>query len=184
VAGHKGRRRPPPPPRRRRSSQGRRKAREPCRRLGRAGAIQACQGDPARPPPARRPEVRAPQTWRRESASPDTHTHVVFHTRLCDPGVHRPRKMTRSSAAEATGRAQAVSRGRGRPRKDLTRAALDQRRSPRARRLELTQSHLKEQSNARARVSRCLRFLDFFIFDLWIFFNRGFARSSRSLLTG
>ena len=102
-----------------------------------------------------------------------THTRVVVLTRLCAPGVHRSRKMTLSSAAEATGSAQAVSRGRGSPRKDRTRQALDQRRSPRARRLALTPSHLKEQSNARARVSRSFRFLYLLIFDLPISFNRG-----------
>ena len=68
MAGPKGRRRAPPPPRLCRSSQGRRKKREPCR-LGREGVMEAGQGqlyththtgDPARPPPARRPEVRAP----------------------------------------------------------------------------------------------------------------------------
>ena len=118
-----------------------------------------------------------------------THTHVVVLTRLCAPGAHQPRKVTRSSAAEATGSAHSVSRGRGRPRKDRTRAALDQRRSPRAsrspraRRLELTPSHLKEQSNARARVSRSLRFLDLLIF-YFLFFLSGVSRSSRSLLTG
>ncbi len=92
-----------------------------------------------------------------------THAFVVVLKRLCASGVHRPRKMTRSLAAEATGSAQAVSREWGRPRKDRTRPALDQRRSPRA----------KEQSNARARVSRSLRFLYLLIFYLCFFFSRG-----------